>query len=145
MALKNGLRDLLLAEPSVGSLLYPQEVDRDTVDKVFVSTVDQGVTVPYLVISRTGHDPMGTLTNTTGMAQTEIDVDCFAATPAAADDLADAVEGYLKDYSGGAGNRDYIDCVIFEDKNDFENTEGDGNDNWRHAVTLSFTIFHHTL
>lgn len=143
MALKNGLRTLLLAESSITSLVPAQTVDGDSVSAIFVTTADQGAKVPYLVISRTGHDPMKAMDGTTGMAQTDIDIDCYAGTPAEADALATAVEAYLKDYSGAAGGSDTIDCVLFEDKNDFENTEGDGNDQWRYVVTLSFTIFHH--
>lgn len=143
MALKNGIRTLLLAQSSVTSLCGSQTVDNVSVPAIFVQAPRQGIKTPYVVISRTSHDPMKTLDGTTGMAQTEIDIDCFAATETKADALAKVVSDFFKDYTGVAGASDTIDAVLWEDMNDFENPEGDGSDTWRYAVTLTFTVFHH--
>jgi hypothetical protein len=112
------------------------------VDCVFIDTADQGVKTPYIVISRTGFDPEKTLGTTTGITRSEIDIDCYAETPADAESLANAVATFFKDYTGAAGGSDTISAVLWEDMNDFENSEGNGNDQWRYAVTLTFTVFH---
>ena len=133
MALKTGLRTLLLAESSITTLS----------PVVYVETVAQGIKPPYIVISSTGHDPMKALDGTTGMEETEIDIECVEYTDAEAEALAKAVSDYLKDYSGAAGASDTIDAVLWDSKTMFVGQEQDGKNLWRFNVQLSFTIFHH--
>lgn len=143
MAIKAGLRTLLLANGSITTLCPAQTVKGISRGSIFVGTIPQGAKPPFIVISRIGHDPMKALDGTTGMVSSEIDIDCFENTEPEAEALATVVKDYLKDYSGAAGGSDTIDAVLLQDINDFENPEQDGNDTWRYAVTLSFEIQHH--
>jgi hypothetical protein len=143
MALKDGLRTLLLAQSSITTLAPAQTIKGISHPSIYVGKVAQGAIPPFIVISRTGHDPMKALDGTTGLAQTEIDIDCFEGTATKAEALAKAVSDYLKDYTGAAGSSDTIDAVLWEDMNDFENPEPNGKDDWQHAVTLTFSIQHH--
>ena len=142
MAIKDGLRSLLLAQSSITSLCPAQVIGKKTVNAIFVDTIYQGIKPPYITVSRTGSNPRGSLDGTTGIKESEIDVDCFADTETLAEALSVSVSNALKDYTGVAGVNDTIDAVDWNDTNDFQNPEV-GQDLWRHAVTLSFTIFHH--
>lgn len=143
MALKDGLRTLLLAQSSITTLCPAQTHDRRSLDAIFVDKIYQGFKPPYIVISRIGFDALRTLGSTTGMRKTEIDIDCFAYTEPLAEALSVAVSDYFKDYSGAAGSSDTVDSVEWMDINDFQNPEDDGGDVWRHAVTLTFSVLHH--
>jgi hypothetical protein len=144
MALKDGLRTLLLAQGGITALCPAQTASNGaSIPAIFVGKVKQGMKTPFICISRIRHDPLKTLANTTGMAESEIDIDCFANTEPKAEAIAKAVSDFLKDYSGAAGGSDTIDAVWWDDTNEFENQEDAGPDVWRHAVTLTFTI-HHT-
>lgn len=142
MNIKNGLRALLLAQPSILALCPPQTVGGSSVDAVFIETVRQGFKPPYIVVSRTGSDPLGNLTSTSGLRSSEIDIDCMGYTESKAEQIAEAVSEALRDYTGPAGANDTIRAVSLEDSNDFENSEQSGGDQWRYAVTLTFTIHH---
>lgn len=142
MAIKDGIRTLLLAQSSITTLAPAQTVGGKSYSAVFVDKVKQGIKPPYIVISRVSADEHGTLTNTTGIKQTEIDIDCFEYTEPLAEALATAVSDYFKDYSGAAGG-DTIDAVHWVNTQDFENQEENGADQWRHAVTLTFDVWHH--
>lgn len=139
----HGLRTLLLAQSSITTLCPAQTIRGASRDCIFVSKVLQGIKPPYIVISRISHDPMKCLDGTSGMASSEIDIDCFEYTEQEAQALAEAVKAYLMDYSGAAGGSDTIDAMLLDDMNDFQNVEDDGDDTWRFAVTLSFTVQHH--
>lgn len=143
MAIKDGLRTLMLAESTITALCPAQTLKGLSLSAVFVDKAEQGAKPPFIIISRIGSDPMLALDGTYGMKSTEIDIDCYEATPTKAEALATAVSTYLDDYTGAAGGSDTIDAVMLEDTNDFLVPEEDGKDNLRHVVTLSFTIQHH--
>lgn len=143
MAIKDGLRTLLLAQSSITTLAPAQTIKGQSISGIFVDRPIQGFKPPFIVISRAGHDPYKAFDGTTGLRSTEIDIDCFEYTEPEAEALATAVSDYLKDYTGAAGGSDTIDAVLWDDVNDFVNSEQDGKDLWRFAVTLSFTIQHH--
>lgn len=143
MAIKDGLRTLLLTQSSITTLCPAQTIQGISYSGIFVDKVKQGFKPPYVLISRIGHDPFKSLDGTSGLAATEIDIDCVEYTEPEAEALADAVKAYLKDYTGAAGASDTIDAVLLDDINDFQACETDGKDLWRFAVTLSFTIQHH--
>ena len=143
MAIKSGLRTLLLAEATITALCPAQTLKGVSRDSIFVDKAAQGAKPPFIIISRIGSDPLLALDGTYGMRSTEIDIDCYEATGPEAESLATAVSNYLDDYSGAAGGSDTIDAVLLDDTNDFLVPEEDGKDNIRHVVTLSFTIQHH--
>jgi hypothetical protein len=143
MALKTGLRTLLLAQSSITTLCPAQTLQGISYPAICVEALPQGMKPPYIVISSTGHDPMKALDGTTGMASTEIDIECVEYTDDQAEALAKAVSDYLKDYTGAAGSSDTIDAVLWDSKTTFVGQEQDGKNLWRFNVQLSFTIQHH--
>jgi len=143
MALEAGLRTLLLAQSPITTLCPAQIVKGVSHYGVFVGRAAQGFAPPFIVITRTEHDPYATLDGTTGMGSSEIDIDCFEATHTKAEALATAVVDFLKDYSGAAGATDIIDAVILLNRRSFQTQAGSGNDEWQYVVTLTFQIQHH--
>lgn len=142
MAIKEGLRTLLTGQSSITSLAPQQVIGKQTRHAIFVDTATQGIKPPYILISRTSVDLRGGLGATTGIRESEIDIDCFADTSPLAEAIAEAVSTFMKDYSGPAGASDTIDAVEQVSVADFQNPEV-GQDVWRHAVTLTYSIFHH--
>lgn len=142
MAIDTGLRDLLLAQPSITALCAAQAIDGKTWYSIYDETVKQGAKAPYVLISTISFNPLGNLTNTTGLGESEIDIDCVAYTKSKANNLAKAVSDFLKDYSGPAGVDDSIKSVNWEDSQVFKQQESPGQELWRYTVTLTFTIHH---
>lgn len=142
MAIKTGLRTLLLAQSSITTLAPAQTIRGVSVPAVFVNKVPQGFVPPYLRITRIRHDPLKALDGTTGMAESEIDIDCYESTEPEAEALAKAVSDYLKDYSGAAGGSDTIDAVYWDDVGEFEVKAPGATDEFYQVVTLTFTIHH---
>lgn len=143
MAIKTGLRTLLLAQSSITTLCPAQTISGKSYDGIFVEKVKQGFKPPYIVISDTTHDPMNTLDGITGMGNSEIDVECVEYTEPEAQALAAAVISYLRNYTGAAGGSDTIDAVQWSNRQTFTGQdEGDGRDVWRFNVVLTFDIQH---
>lgn len=134
MAIKEGLRTLLLAQSSITTLC----------PVVFVEKVKQGVKPPYIRITDAGHDPMKCLDGTYGMGSSEIYVECVEFTEPESEAIATAVTAFIKDYSGDAGGSDTIDAVLWDDKQTFIRKEDDdGKDVWRYNARLALTVQHH--
>jgi hypothetical protein len=143
MALKAGLRTLLLAQSSITTLCPAQTIQGKSYNGIFVEKVKQGFLPPYIVISDTSLDPMNTLDGMTGMADSEIDIECVEFTEPEAEALAAAVNAYLRNYTGAAGGSDTIDAVRWQNKQTFiGKDEADARDVWRYNVVLTYQIHH---
>lgn len=143
MAIKTGLRTLLLAQSSITTLAPAQTVSGKSYNAIFVEKVKQGFKPPYIVISDTSHDPMNTLDGLTGMGNSEIDIECVEFTEPEAQALAKAVSDYLRNYTGAAGGIDTIDSVEWTNRQTFTGKdETDAADVWRFNVVLTFDIQH---
>lgn len=143
MALKAGLRTLLLAQSSITTLAPAQTIGGKSYDGIFVEKVKQGFKPPYILITDTSLDPMNTLDGMTGMGDSEIDIECVEYTEPEAEALAKAVSDYLRNYTGAAGGSDTIDAVRWENKQSFTGKDdSDSRDVWLFNVTLTFQIHH---
>lgn len=143
MALETGLRTLLLAQSSITTLAPAQTVGGVSFDGVFLDNPAQGFVAPYVVITKTGHDPYKRLDGTTGgIVSTDIDIDCYAANRPAAIALAKAVSDYLKDYTGAAGGSDTINAVLWEDQVAQTVYLGDGRDQRHYVEAMTYQIQH---
>lgn len=143
MAIKTGLRTLLLAQSSITTLCPAQTVSGKSYSAIFVEKVKQGFKPPYIVISDTSHDPMNTLDGLTGMGNSEIDIECVEFTEPEAQVLAKAVSDYLRNYTGAAGASDTVDAVQWTNRQTFTGKdETDAADVWRFNVVLTFDIQH---
>lgn len=143
MAIKDGIKTLLLAQSSITTLCPAQTVQKNSFGAIFVDAIKQGIVPPYIKISRTGFDPMECLDGTAGMGSTDIEIECLAYEEPDAAALAKAVSDYFKDYYGAAGASDTIDCVNWTGVSDDVIPEGNGGDIFRYAVKLQFTVMHH--
>jgi hypothetical protein len=103
--------------------------------KVHVDQADQGAAVPHIVISRLHEDPHNTLLGVGGFKAADVEIDCKARTPDAAQALADAIVRDLEPYSGAMGS---ITCeaVILEDTIDSFEAARPGRDVDLYLTTL---------
>ena len=142
MAIELGLRSLLLSQGTLTSLAPARVIDGKRFDAVFCEHSVQGFDPPFILISIIDHDPLKTLDGTTGLAFTEIDVDCYALSYPAARALADVVTAFLKDYTGYAGVNDLIKAVLWDRQRYDVLPEAQGRDVRQHIISSTFT-FHH--
>lgn len=142
MAIELGLRQLLLSQMTLTGLAPPRTVDGTRYDAVFCEHSPQGFDPPFILISIIDHDPLKHLGGTTGLAFTEIDVDCYAVSYPAARVLADAVTTFLKDYTGPAGVDDVIKAVLWDAQRYDVLPEAQGRDVRQHIISSTFTIHH---
>lgn len=132
MAIGTDLRTLLLAQAPITSLLA-------TTTSVFTDKADQNAAHPYIVITQLNEDMMKMLSGTTGMRKPEFDIDCVAKRRGAADDVADAVESFIKDYSGAAGGST-IRAVLLNDRAYDKLPIGTASDEFQFITTLNFEV-----
>lgn len=142
MAIELGMRQLLLGQASITSLCPAQTINNKQFSGIFNEFAAQGFVPPYVTIHQISHDPMKALDGTTGMAQTEFDIDCWGSTYPQAVTLGAAVELFLKDYSGTAGSNDTIKAVLFNNKRHDLVRVSEGSDKAQHVVSLNFEIYH---
>lgn len=69
--------------------------------KVHWGIAPQEAPAPFIVCSRVFADPVNTLDGADGMALSRVQVDCWATTPLAAEDLLELVEAKLDAWSAG--------------------------------------------
>lgn len=132
MAIVSNLRTLLIAESTINTLL-------SSTTACFTDKTDQNVPMPYLVVTQLNEDPYKTLGGTTGLRKVEVDIDCVASSRVTADAVADAVETYIKDYSGAAGGST-VRAVLLNDRAFDLIPIGQGTENYKFVATLNLEI-----
>lgn len=142
MAILAGLRTLLLEKTSIATLAAPKTIGGVVYPAVFVGSAVQGFSSDHVVIARTSLDPLKRFDGTTGMQSTDIDIECYGRSKTRVDAMADVITGYIKDYTGDAGDSDTINAVLWQDQYDTSSVPIDGTDNWLHSITIDVTIFH---
>ena len=142
MAIETGLRTLLLAQSSITAIAAAQDIDRISTPAIWNENPPQKLNPPYVLISVIQRDPLETLTGTTGLMETEIDIDCYAVLYAKSVELATAVSDFLKDYTGAAGASDTIKAVNWKNTQDDKIWKADGTDVRLYYRTMNFRIHH---
>jgi hypothetical protein len=140
MALETGLRTLLLAQPSIASLVPTQTVDGNTYQRIFNEHPARKIVPPYILIHLIDFDPYACLDGTSGLSSYEIDIDCYAVEYPDSVAIASAVHTFLKDYTGPAGALDSIKAVIWLNKRHDKVFEDQGRDVRHHIESMSFQI-----
>lgn len=133
-AIDEGLRSLLIGETSVTDLLA-------TTGSVFVDAITQDYELDYISLTVLNQDPMKYLDSTSGMRTSNIDIDCVATTRVKSSALADAVDAFIKDYSGAAGSNT-INAVLLEALSYDAVPVQQGSDNYKYITTLNVDIQH---
>ncbi len=130
MSIRNGLRTYLLTI---------SEVDALSDQKVYVGRTPQGKSLPHVVVDRISDDHNNALDGTGSLVMAEMEIDCKAATPTAADDLADAIKTAIDDYSGSMGD-ETCKAVIFNGFSHRDEYVDDKSDQQRYVTTLHVEI-----
>lgn len=132
MAIATNLRTLLLAQSAITDELA-------STTACYTDKTDQNKPLPYLVITQITEDPMKTLGTTTGLRKVEFDIDCVASSRPGADDVADAVETFIKDYTGAASTNT-ARAVLLNDRAHDAIPIGQGTENYKFVTTLSIEV-----
>lgn len=139
-----GLRQLLLEQPSITHIAKPGRAsDKHTYDAIFNDYTPEGFPTPFVLIRLIDNDPMGDLTETTGMEATTFEIDAYADEYVTSLKLSKAIRDFLKDYSGAAGGEDIIDAVLLQNTSRNDADENQGRDVRECVKTLTFLIQHH--
>ncbi len=142
MAIETGLRTLLLAQAAITALVPNQTIAGNVYRGIFSEYPDQGILPPFIVITRTGFDPLECLDGTTGMEVSVFEIDCYTMNEPDGIVLARTVSDFLKDFSGAAGGSDTINAVHWENKRYDKIPLGSGLDARQHIQRLTFRFQH---
>lgn len=134
MAIEEGLVALFKAESSITSLLSGATA-------IAIDTIDQHIEYAHLSLSLISTDPMKTLTETSGLRNAEVDVDCCDLSKVNANDIADAIESYFNDFTGTAGDHT-IEAVLLNDRTTDKFVIGQASQKIKYVTTLNYTIFY---
>lgn len=121
------------------TLLAAQSLGLSSASAIYTDKTDQNAPMPYLVVTQLNEDPMKMLSGTTGMRDAEFDIDCVASSRVTADTVADAVESYIKDYSGAAGGST-VRAVLLNDRAYDCIPVGQGTENHKFVTTLNLQV-----
>lgn len=132
------VRKYLLTVPGVTSLL-------GTVEEVFTDVLPQRkvVTLPAIVINLRGGEHVRHFTGSSNFSRTLVQVDCWALTRDAADELAEAARQSLESYSGMMGDEEVNTCQAGRVRYDYEEPIDASEDGlYRHS--RDYDIWHQT-
>ena len=125
------LRNFLIANVAEVAALSGQ--------KVHVSEAEQGTTGTHVVISHLGEDPNNHLGGRSGFKSAQIDIDCKASTPEAAEALADAIADVLEPHAGAMGTKT-LKAAIQTDTREWVESAKPGQGAGQSVTTLEFTL-----
>lgn len=134
MALGEGLISLLSGEATINALLA-------ATDSVYEDAITQDHAMSYLSLSQLSQDPMKALDGTSGMRKSEFDIDCVCTSRVKANALADAVDEFIKDFTGAAGSNT-INAVLLNDRAYDAIPVSQGSDNYKYITTLNVDFQH---
>jgi len=142
VTIETGLRTLLLAQAAIVATIPPQTVGKVAFDAIFNEEPAQGLDPAFIVICEVDEDPMLTLDGTYGMRSTTFSVDCYHKSIPEAKVTAKAVQDFLNDYDGPAGDDDTINAVLLQGVTYDKLYNTDGTDTRQRIVKLSYQIQH---
>lgn len=142
MAIELGLRALLIWNGTLTNLAPAQVINGVSYPAVFNEHPVQGFRPPFVLISAISHDPMKHLGGTSGLAMTEIDIDCYAYSYPLAQQMSKVASDLLRDYVGLAGTEDYIEAVLWDNERYDSVFEAQGRDVRHHIKSITLTIQH---
>lgn len=132
MAVDESLRTVLLATTSITDIVGSTGV--------YVGDAGQSELSAYVVINQESHNPHGALDGTTGIGESQIDLDCYAKKRTQARTLANAVSAKLKDYSGTSGSTTFSAFNWLDEASDIVPAD-DGSQVHYHVFTETFNVF----
>lgn len=142
MAIETTIRTLLLSQTGITSLAPARKIEGTIYPAVFCEYAVQGFEPPFILICQISQNPMLMFSGTTGMRNTEFDIDCYHVNYEKGVALSAAVEAFFNDYSGSAVN-DTINAVILQNKGYTRVIRNmDGTDVRHNVWTLTYNVQH---
>jgi len=134
MSLDAALQAILTGDAGVAALVGT---------RVYAVTAPQGDTLPDITYQRIASEPVHARTEP-GLIRAEVQVDCWAATLAAAAGVRDAVVAALSRYSGTAGSTVIQDALLMNDweGHDTESVPVGATDTGVYRRTLEFAVWY---
>ena len=126
----SGLVALLTGESTINSIVG---------SRVYVNSVLQPATLPYILITQTGSEENQTIDGTSGLRFVDFDIDCKADRSVESADLGKAVRTFIADYSGAAGSQT-IKAVLLHDESTQHEPPTDGKGSGTYTTLLDVTI-----
>lgn len=108
--------------------------------RIFYENLPQDIALPAAVVSLGSYQPVRHLTGLAALANGNVRVDCYAATHAEAENLADQVRLKATEYRGTMGTLAVRGCFI-SGQRDFDDPPIDGSDAWRKGRSMDFSVW----
>lgn len=131
MAIEEGLAELIRQQSGIMALLSSSVGKNVVIDKI-----DQVELQPYISITQLSTNPHHMLERNEGVRTATIDLDCVATAKPKANEIADALEAFLVNYSGPAGNHT-IHEVHLNDRSGDAWALAQGTDNYKFVTTVN--------
>lgn len=132
MPVDEELRTVLLTDTAITAIVGTTGI--------YVDHAGQEDLSAYIVIGQQGHDPLGNLTETTGVGITQLDVDCLSKSRTQVRTLAKAVIAKFKDFAGTSGGVTFS-AVNWTDEGSDMKQAADGSTEHHFVLTESFNVF----
>jgi hypothetical protein len=126
------VRELLLASPEVAGLVAA---------RVYPSPLPQGCTLPAVTYQRVAGRSVQSLTGLSGCAMPRMQVDCWAETYDVAQEIAQAVKGWLVGVAG-RGYQGTVDGVRVQGARFLDDEDQYERDTKLHRVRADYVVFH---
>lgn len=119
------------------------EADSDvlaiTSTRIYPGHLKQDATLPAITYRIISDIPENHITGAGELTTARIQLDCYAATYAAAMALKEKVRLAIDGVTGDYGTEEICDCNL-EGTHDFQEQPVDGSDSWRYGFSLDFLV-----
>lgn len=111
--------------------------------RIYPAIAPQSTVTPYIVYQRIATQHLHTMDGIAGLAETTIQIDCYASTYGAVKALADAVRLALDGYTGTpVGDGTVIGGILLDNTNDNPESPQTGLETILQRVSMDFTIWY---
>lgn len=111
--------------------------------KVYFAPVKAGVDLPFVVVRRSNEDGVHHYGGVSAITEGMVDIDCYAATNAAAVSVADAVRDALDGLPSGTTMGSTVTRGMWvETQSDERNDPGDGGPDFDNFIPLTVRLFY---
>ena len=132
--IRQGLYEYLKAQPAITAIVG---------DRIYPIQAPNSAKRPYVILITTGLRSEPHLTAASRLARGEFDIDCWADSLSAAQNLSEAIRNELDGYQGLMGT---VDCrrAIVNDQFDFTEQLKDGSERPAFRIKFDVDIWHFT-
>lgn len=119
------------------------DINNRTGERIYPMRAPQGVRGELIILQEITNTPAYTLQREAGVHDKIVQIDCYAATPRAAESLAELVRMRLSGFRGEIGTTTPVDvesCRIISSGPETERPRDD-SDNWIHRYRMDFAMW----